>query len=216
MSASRDDSAKKLRAESAQALIREYQNGDSQAFNRLLDGCRYWQYIFKGLRAKGVPVTQAEDYTQQICVRLMKGLKKFRFDCTFESFLNTIIVKQAINFYRSRNKKVNGNRIKLQPLEELLATADNETTPAFDLPDLNAPSPDADLLCQDVRRIIAACLRLFLNKTAKLIACLWLKGLKQRHITALLQIPFGTVGSQLERGKKRLRHCVKKNVTLPV
>jgi len=208
---SHDDNARKSRDEAATALIHDYQAGDAQAFNRLLDGRRYWQYIFKGLRAKGVPEAQAEDYTQQICVRLMKGLKEFRFDCTFENFLNAIIVRQAINFYRSRNKKVNGDRIKLHSLEELLATAENEKTPAFDLPDLNAPPPDAGLLYHDVRRIIAACLSLFTNKTAKLVTCLWLKGLKQRHVMALLEIPFGTVGSHLERGKNRLRHCVQKN-----
>lgn len=208
MPLSRDDDAKKSRNEAAQALIRDYQNGEAQAFTRLVD--QYWQYIFKSLRAKGVPTVCAEDYTQQICVRLMRVLKDFRFDCTFENYLNTIVKNQVINYYRMRNKRVNGNRLHLSSLEELLALADGEKPP-FDITDVNALSPEAGLFYEDLRRIIAACLRLFKSKLTKLVICLSLKGLKQRHIVALLGIPFGTVGGHWERGKKRLRYCIRKN-----
>jgi len=209
MSLSRDDNAKKSRDEAAQALILDYQNGNAQAFNKLLDGCRYWQYIFKSLQAKGVPATHAEDYTQEISIRLLRVLKKFRFDCTFESYLNVIIKNQAITYYRIRNQKIKGNAITLRSLEELLAPA--EGAAAFDIPDINAPPPDAGLLYDEIRQIIAACLGLFKNKTAKLVTCLALKGLKQRHITELLEIPFGTVGGYWDRGKRRLRYCFEKN-----
>lgn len=210
MPPSRDGNAKQARDEAAQALIRNYQNGDAQAFNRLLDECQYWQYIFRGLCAKGVPSVYAEDSTQKICCRLLRTLKNFRFDCTFEYYLNTIITNEAKNYYRMRHKKINGQRLQLSSLEELLAPTEEEK-PSFDIPDINSPSPDADLSYEDLRRIIAACLSSFKNKTAKLVTCLLLKGLKQRHIMTLLEIPFGTVGGHWERGKKRLRYCIKKN-----
>jgi RNA polymerase sigma factor (sigma-70 family) len=210
MSLSRDENAKKSPAEAAQALILAYQNGDMQAFDKLLDECRYWEYIFKSLRAKGVPATYAEDFTQDICIRLMRVLKKFRFECTFEYYLNVIIQNQACNYYRKRDKRINGYRLQLLSLETLLAPAGDEKPP-FDIPDITAPPPDAGLWLEEMRQIIAACLSLFKNKMTKLVICLALKGLRQRHITALLEIPFGTVGGYLDRGKKRLRYCIMKN-----
>lgn len=208
MPLSRDDNAKKSRNEAAQALIRDYQNGDVQAFNRLVD--QYWQYIFKSLRFKGVPTVCAEDYTQQICMRLMRVLKDFRFDCTFESYLNKTINNQVINYYLKRNRRINGNRLRLLSLEKLLELAEEEKVP-FDIPDVKTLPPDAELLDKDLRRVVATCLRLFKNKVTKLVVCLSLKGLKQRHIVALLEIPFGMVGGHWERGKKRLRYCMRKN-----
>jgi RNA polymerase sigma factor (sigma-70 family) len=212
MPSPRDDETAKLRADAAKKLILEYQNGDLQAFNRLIGEFKYWQYIFKALRAKGVPAADAEDYTQQICMRLTKGLKKFRFACPFESYLNTIVKNQMVNYYRRGLRLENGKKVKrrFMSLDDLIATDEDEAT-LMALPNAGMPLPDDDLLFQELRRVIGTCLELFKNKTIKLVTSLWLYGIKQRQIAALLQLPLGNVGVNLHRGQQRLRHCVRKN-----
>jgi len=207
MASPRDD-AKELRAEAVNKLIRDYQNGDCDAFNRLMRQYKYWQYIFKALCAKRVPAADAEDYTQQICMRLMNGLKKFRFECAFESYLSSIIRNQVINHYRRYLKLMQRQFLSL---DELMATDEIEKRLIDRLPNPNAPLADENLLCQELHRIVSACLRLFKNKSVKLITCLWLYGMKQRQMAALLQLSLGVVGSNLYRGQKRLRICIRKN-----
>lgn len=212
MSPHRDDKATALRAAAVKQLILDYQDGDQRAFNRLMDEYEYWKYIFKALCAKGVASAEAEDYTQQICIRLMEGLKKFRFDCPFESYLTLIVKRQAINHYRRGVQTANGEKFRLQfiSIDEPASTEENETTLGERTPDHKAPQPDDDLLLQELRRVAGACLQLFTNKTIKLITCLWLHGLKQRQTAELLQISTGAVGGHLYRGQKLLRDCVKK------
>jgi RNA polymerase sigma factor (sigma-70 family) len=212
MSPHRDEQAQELRAAAVKQLILDYQAGDQRAFNQLIGQYKYWEYIFKALCAKGVGSAEAEDYTQQICIRLMAGLKKFRFECPFESYLNLIVKRQTINHYRRGVQTANGERFKLLfiSIDEPAATEENETTLGERTPDHKAPPPDANVLLQELRRVVGTCLGSFTNKTIKLITCLWLHGLKQRQTAALLQISTGAVGGNLFRGQKLLRECVKK------
>jgi RNA polymerase sigma factor (sigma-70 family) len=207
MASYRDD-ATELRAEAINKLIRDYQHGDGNAFNRLMRQYQYWQYIYKALLAKRVPAADAEDYTQQICMRLMNGLKTFRFECTFESYLGLIIRNQIINDYRRRLKL---RQRQFLSLDELMATDEIEKRLIDRLPNPNAPLADENLLWQELHGVVGACLRLFKNATIKLITCLWLYGMKQRQMAALLELSAGVIGSNLYRGQKRLRICIKKN-----
>ncbi len=213
MSPHRDDKAKEWRAAAANQLILDYQAGSQRAFNRLMDEYRYWEYIFKALCAKGVASAAAEDYTQQICMRLMEGLKKFRFECPFENYLNLIVRRQAINHYRRGVQTANGEKFRIQfiALDEPISTEEPETTLVDRVPNPSAALPDANLRFEELRRVVGACLQSFMNKTIKLITCLWLHGLKQRQTAVLLQISTGAVGGHLHRGQKLLRECVKKN-----
>lgn len=213
MATDRDDEAGAARAEAVKKLILDYQNGDRRAFNRLLDTHQYWQYIFKALRFSGVAEAEAKDYTQQICLRLMNGLKKFRFECPFESYLSLIIRNQLINHYRRHRKLENGVEFKLQflSLEQAVASDDREQSFIVQLPNPNTSLPDAEMQFKELSRVVGECLKTFKNKTVKVITSMWLDGLKQREIAELSGLSLGAVGGYLFRGQKRLRYCVKKN-----
>jgi DNA-directed RNA polymerase specialized sigma24 family protein len=106
----------------------------------------------------------------------------------------------------------NGEKFRIQfiTLDEPVATEGTETTLIGRVPNPSAALPDANLQLDDLRRVVGACLRAFVNKTIKLITCLWLSGLKQRQTAALLQITAGAVGGHLYRGQRMLRECVRK------
>jgi RNA polymerase sigma factor (sigma-70 family) len=212
MSPHRDDQAKEWRAAAVKQLILDYQDGNQRAFDRLMEEYKFWEYIFKYLCAKGIPSVEAEDYTQQICIRLMQGLKKFRFECPFESYLNLIVKRQAINHYRRGIQIANGEKFRLQfiAIDEPISTEETDAALIDRVPNPSAALPDANLQFDELRRVVGACLRAFVNKTIKLITCLWLSGLKQRQTAALLQITTGAVGGHLYRGQRMLRDCVRK------
>jgi RNA polymerase sigma factor (sigma-70 family) len=83
-----------------QALIRRAQAGDAQAFEQLLE-CYYetlfrFAYKWCGNRA------DAEDVTQQACIKLSRSLGQFRFESAFSSWLYRVVVNCARDWARSQ------------------------------------------------------------------------------------------------------------------
>lgn len=83
-------------------LIRSAQSGDRQAFGQLLassyDSLFRFAYRWCGNRA------DAEDITQQACIKLAQSLGQFRFDAAFSSWLYRLVINCAKDWYRSQNR----------------------------------------------------------------------------------------------------------------
>lgn len=83
-------------------LIRSAQSGDGQAFAQLLanayDNLYRFAYRWCGNRA------DAEDITQQACIKLAQSLGQFRFDAAFSSWLYRLVINCAKDWYRSQNR----------------------------------------------------------------------------------------------------------------
>ncbi|MGB4058191.1 MAG: RNA polymerase sigma factor [Alphaproteobacteria bacterium] len=83
-------------------LIRKAQNGDADAFEALVNG-RYetmfrMAYKFCGNRQN------AEDITQESCIRLARGLDSFRHNSAFTSWLYRLVINTGKDWYRSNNR----------------------------------------------------------------------------------------------------------------
>lgn len=69
-------------------------SGSAEMANRLL--CRYWKPVYCFLRARGYPVSTAEDLTQEFFLRLLERDWLCRADATrgrFRTFLLTLLVR---------------------------------------------------------------------------------------------------------------------------
>ena len=189
-------------------LIRAYQDGEVQAFEQLIR--KYRDKIYRSLRFRGVPTTDAEDCTQEICEKLIEGLKAFRFDCDFETFLQTAIRNKAIDYYRKKRK-----RKIFSSLDDALLHDDKgdktaaDTLKQFVKKSLECnPDPDQILRDRELLEIVGQCLSRIKNQRLKILLCLWLRGLKIREMAALMQIKASTAGTTLARAKPLLRKCV--------
>jgi RNA polymerase sigma-70 factor (ECF subfamily) len=82
--------------------IRAAQRGDSAAFGQLLADCYDTIYRFAyrwcGNRA------DAEDITQQACIKLAKSLCQFRFEAAFSSWLYRLVINCAKDWYKTQNR----------------------------------------------------------------------------------------------------------------
>lgn len=86
----------------SKALIRAAQAGDAQAFEQLLEG-HYdvlYRFAFKwcGNRA------DAEDVTQQACLKLARSLSSYRFESAFTSWLYRLVINCAKDWSRHENR----------------------------------------------------------------------------------------------------------------
>ncbi|WP_370981050.1 RNA polymerase sigma factor [Agaribacterium sp. ZY112] len=97
-------------------LIRDSQRGDRVAFARLLHVIYDLIYRF-ALKLLG-KVEDAEDLTQQACIKLAKVIKQFRFESAFSSWLYKLVYNLSLDWRRKQG------RHKLEAIDESSAVAD--------------------------------------------------------------------------------------------
>lgn len=150
---------------------------------------KYYPLVHKTFVMKGIPQTEAEDLTAEIFIKLIEALKTYRFEQPFQHFLRRIVRNRIFDFYRRR--KLEWSSLDLQQLIPILIS-------------------DADQF--DLQEIIDHCLRQIKSMVRRAIILAWLQGYQRKKIAELLQLPLGTVHSNLERGKVQFRNCVQENL----
>lgn len=168
-------------------LIRSYQQGSEQAFSDLF--LKYYPLVYKIFIMKGVPQLEAEDLTAEIFIKLSEALKTYRFEQPFQHYLRRVVRNRLFDFYRT--KKIDWLPLEMVITFKLKASADEE----FHL-----------------QGIIDHCLKQIKSLVRRAIILAWLQGYKRRQIAELLQLPIGTVHSNLERGKEDFRECVRREL----
>ncbi len=85
-------------------LVSAAQQGDAEAFECLFD--EYYERIYRiAYRWCGNP-NDAEDITQQACIKLAKSLSTFRYDSAFSSWLYRLVINCAKDWYKTQNRHV--------------------------------------------------------------------------------------------------------------
>lgn len=83
------------------ALIQKAQKGDTEALEKLIDW--YYDNIFSYLFRKVGSIELAEDLTQEVFLRLVKTLSRYRPTGKFSNYVFTIAVNAANDYFR-KNK----------------------------------------------------------------------------------------------------------------
>lgn len=83
------------------ALIQKAQKGDTEALEKLID--RYYDNIFSYLFRKVGSIELAEDLTQEVFLRLVKTLSRYRPTGKFSNYVFTIAVNAANDYFRKNN-----------------------------------------------------------------------------------------------------------------
>jgi len=81
------------------ALIEKCIHGDRAAFEMLLN--RYYDTIYRFAYRWCGDQHNAQDITQQVCIKLAKAIKQFEFKSSFTSWLYPIVINCAKDFYKS-------------------------------------------------------------------------------------------------------------------
>jgi len=81
------------------ALIKQCQAGDKQAFEMLIN--HHYDTIYRFAYRWCGDQVNAEDITQIACLKLAKSIKQFRFESSFTSWLYSLVVNCAKDFYKS-------------------------------------------------------------------------------------------------------------------
>ena len=83
-------------------LIKQCQNGDRASFEALLE--RYYDTIYRFAYHWCQDQANAQDISQQVCMKLANTIGQFNFQSSFSSWLYPIVINCAKDFYKSPNQ----------------------------------------------------------------------------------------------------------------
>lgn len=170
-------------------LIRAAQRGDNTAFGQLLAGCydNIYRFAYRWCGNR----TDAEDITQQACIKLAQSISQFRFEAAFSSWLYRLVINCAKDWYKSQN------RHQHDTIDEWSEAADDRIAPE------RAPDRTAEnsIYLQQLLRLLDQMAEGF-KETALLVHG---EGLSHAEAAAILQLKESTVSWRLHEIRKQLR-----------
>lgn len=168
------------------ALISQAQAGDSAAFAHLLglnyDSIYRFAYRWCGNKA------DADDITQQACIKLAQSIGQFRFEAAFSSWLYRLVINCAKDWYKSQN------RHQHDAIDDWNEAADeSERTPD--------QSAENSIYLQQILRLLDQMAEGF-KETALLVHG---EGLSHAEAAAILQLKESTVSWRIHDIRKQLQ-----------
>ena len=88
-------------------LINRAVRGDSRAFEDLVNN--YYEVMFKMAFKWCGNRRDAEDITQEACIKLARGISSFKGDSKFTSWLYRLTINAAKDWYKSQNRHPEGD-----------------------------------------------------------------------------------------------------------
>ena len=81
------------------SLIKQCQTGDSKAFEMLVN--QHYDTIYRFAYRWCGEQNNAQDITQNVCLKLARSIKQYRFESSFTSWLYQLVINCAKDFYKS-------------------------------------------------------------------------------------------------------------------
>jgi len=113
-------------AESDELLIKQFKDGNSNAFNELYQ--RHLSGVYKRVRYM-IPEPDVEDTTQEVFLAAFRSLPSFRGEAQFGTWLRTLTNHKIAEYYRKCNRKREAPKV---PFNDALHHSDGSTVKALE------------------------------------------------------------------------------------
>ena len=166
-------------------LIERCRSGDEHAFGELVD--RYKDQVFALIARTVQDRSRAEDLAQDVFLRIHRGLPYFRGEARLSTWIYRIVANVGL---QDHGRAPKASSLDEERAAQAIAVADRQFN---------------DLEVRD--RLEKAIARLPANYRL-LIAAHYLNGVQYEGLAEALQLPLGTVKTQLFRAKQQLRRML--------
>jgi RNA polymerase sigma-70 factor, ECF subfamily len=172
------------------SLVRCAQSGEIRAFNRLV--LRYRSRVVELAMRYTRNTADAEDATQETFIKAYRGLKHFRCESAFYTWLYRIASNCARNLLKVRARDLLHGSVDFPD--------DNATHPPTRLQELE--TPEELMLTDDIRATVNAILERLSEEHRTVITLREINGLSYQDIAAAMSISVGTVRSRVFRARE--------------
>jgi len=167
-----------------QQLIREAQDGNRDAYRRLVE--RYMKQAYNVAYGFVHDHENARDVMQEALVRAYQALPTFRGDAEFGTWLHRIVMNLSLNQIRANSSR-SRHEVRIDDIREPGVTQDAEHEARF------------------LRTHIEQALHELPTLQRSVVILRHMEGLSTRQVSEILQCSEGTVKTHLFRGLKKLR-----------
>ncbi|PKM77562.1 MAG: RNA polymerase subunit sigma-24 [Firmicutes bacterium HGW-Firmicutes-15] len=182
-------------------LIEKAQRDDLDAFGELV--LIYQDRVYSHCHYLAGNPEDAQDLAQDVFVQGFKGIRSFRNDADFGTWLHRIAVNQWINFCR-RNKKV-----VTFSLDEPLPVREGEVSRELAA---SEESPLDKVERSEFNAMVGTALNRLLPEFRIVLILREIEGYNYDEIAAMLDCSLGTVKSRINRGRKALKKELEKQL----
>ena len=191
-----------MESRSEAELIKAFKGGNEDVFDVLIE--RYAEKML--VIASGIVSSRqdAEEIVQDAFMRAYKGLKDFRGDASFETWIHRIVVNLAHNKFHWNRRRGSEQNVSMTVVDE-----NSESQVQLALPD-ETHRPEKILLQEEIAGDIKDCFDNLPDKLKEVMVLRLLEELSYDRIASILECKVGTVKSRIARGREMLRSMLEK------
>lgn len=178
------------RADEDSALVARARAGAYEAFETLVRKYRNDVYALSYHYVRNRE--EAWDLSQEVFVKAHRGLKRFRGDASFKTWLLRITSNQCKDFFKKR-------RLRTVALESLEGHTD---------PPATSQRPDERLESQELGEAIQRALKTLPEKHRNAIILREFQGLSYEAMADVMECSLGTVMSRLHHARKKMQKAL--------
>ena len=184
-----------------QALVREAQAGNRLAFEELVR--RYDREVLRLATNLVHRAEDARDIYQESFLRVYRNLHRFRFECSFYTWVYRIVTNVCLDHLRRRNTRKEDQAPEPEESE-------GKPHDFFDRqPEQHAAAnPERHYLGKEIGRHIAAALERLTPRERMVFEMKHYQGMKLRAIGEMLGTTEETVKNSLFRATRKMRACL--------
>ena len=173
------------------ALVRRVQGGDRRAFDMLV--LKYQHKVASLVSRLVHDHAEVQDVTQEAFIKAYRGLKNFRGDSAFYTWLYRIAINTAKNHLASMSRKVTEG-------PDIADAEHFESASALhDIAD-----PQRELMTDEVSETVQHTIMSLPDELKTAITLRELKGMSYEEIAEVMECPIGTVRSRIFRAREAI------------
>ena len=170
-----------------QQLVKKAKKGDRDAFDALM--LRYQHKIIVLVNRYIRDPNEALDVTQEVFIKALRALPKFRGDSTFYTWLYRIAINTAKNHLLAKGRKSVENVMELDEIESKEKLKEIST-------------PERLLIGDELIKIISSAMNSLPEDLRMVIILREIEGLSYDEIAEQMDCPVGTVRSRIFRARE--------------
>ena len=194
--------ANQLEAAQASQLVARAKEGDREAFDGLVELYAARMYNL-ALRITGSP-EDAEDCVQDAFVKAFSGIRGFRGEAAFSTWLYRVAINVAVECARKRARRPAAASELISDSTGEEAAADLEEV-ARAGPEVSSPTPEEEVIARQRRQVVLTAIDGLPQHQRIALVLYDFQGLSYDEIARVTKTRVGTVKSRLNRARLTLR-----------
>ncbi|MFT6303855.1 MAG: RNA polymerase sigma-70 factor (ECF subfamily) [Granulosicoccus sp.] len=174
------------------ALVQRVQRGDKSAFDLLV--LKYQHKIGHLVTRYVHDIHESQDVTQEAFIKAYRGLKNFRGDSAFYTWLYRIAINTAKNHLVTRSRKISDTGIDAADAEQF------ESGGAL----RENASPDRVMATEEIAQVVQETINQLPEDLRTAITLREFDGLSYEEIAMAMECPIGTVRSRIFRAREAI------------